>query len=88
MVDTLGWWLLIFLNLLGYFLLRFGMSSRGIAVNALTIIEFIGGICLTVSFVLMFWKFGVKHGLILIPIFWFVVTPVVEITIGRIFKNI
>ncbi len=78
------WWLTILLNLVGYFIFRFGMISLG---NSRVLIEFFGGATLLFSFILMFWLYGTKSGFVLILIFWMIVTPVVEILSRRINKN-
>ncbi len=59
------------------------MISRG---RARILVEFVGGVVLATSFILMFAFFGVVNVLILIPIFWFVATPIVEVIIGKIYK--
>lgn len=84
-INSFGWWLIILLNSLAYFIYRFGMISRG---NLKVLIEFTGGILLLTSFILMFLFFGIKSGGALILIFWFVVTPIVEISIGKIEKKL
>lgn len=84
-IKNFSWWLIIILNITGYFIFRFGMISRG---NKKHEIEFLGGILLTISFALMFIFWGIKNGLILIPIFWLITTPIVEIFISKIYKKI
>lgn len=83
--NSIGWWSIIALNFVGYFGLRFGMVSRGASRKK---IEFVGGLILSLSFILMFIFEGIKSGLILIPIFWIVVTPIIELLIGKIDKKI
>ena len=84
-LNNLVWWLIILLNLLGYFMFRFGIISRG---HLRSPIEFLGGTLLTISFIVMFILFGFKSGLILIPIFWIITTPLTEISVGRIYKTL
>ena len=83
-INTIGWWLIIVANVLGYFVLRFGIISRGLKRE---IIQFFGGTVLLISFILMFAFFGLKAGLVLTPIFGLVTTPIVELIIGRINKK-
>lgn len=83
--QNFNWRIIILLNLLGYFIFRFGMVSRGALKE---IVEFIGGLILSASFILMFLFFGAKEGFILILIFLFVITPIVEIFIAKIQKKI
>lgn len=52
-----------------------------------TLVEYIGGIITLASFFLMFWFFGIVSALLLIPIFWFVVTPIVGTIIGAIVRS-
>lgn len=75
-------WISIFL---GYFILRFGMVSRG---RSREIIQFIGGIILTACFILSFLFFGLKTCLLNILIFWVIITPITELIIARIQKQI
>lgn len=84
-MNNIYWWLILLANFFGYFIFRFGMISRG---NLKTLIEFTGGILLLTSFILMFLFFGIKSGIILILIFLFVSTPIVEISIGKIEKKL
>lgn len=83
--NTIEWWFVIVANVLGYFILRFGVISRGAKRE---IIQFFGGTVLVVSFILMFVFFGIKAGLVLIPIFGLVITPTVELIIGRVNKKL
>jgi len=75
-------WVSIFL---GYFILRFGMVSRG---RSREIIQFSGGVILTISFILSFLLLGWKMGLFNILIFWIVITPITELIINKIQKKI
>lgn len=85
---SFGGWVIIFLNTIGYFIFRFGMVSRGYLKDLLTLIEFVGGTILLGSFILMFYYFGLKNGLLLIPIFWFITTPIVEVLIGKMQRKL
>jgi cellobiose-specific phosphotransferase system component IIC len=81
---NLQWWLIIIINLIGYLIFLFGLKS--IKVDFLRkhiseAIEFIGGVMVLISFIAMFWIFGIRSGLILIPIFWFVTTPISRLLI-------
>ena len=71
--------------LFGYIILRFGMVSRG---RLRQYIQFIGGLLLTSFFVVSFFIVGWVKGLINVAIFWFVITPIVEIIIRQIDKRI
>ncbi len=64
---------------------RFGMISRGLRKHE---IEFAGGVILLVSFVLMFVRFGLVSGLLLIATFWIIVTPIVESAIIKIRRRL
>lgn len=75
-------WTAVFI---GYFLLRFGMVSRG---RLRDLLQFIGGVILTISFILAFIALGIKMGIITILIFWVIITPVAELIIIPIKKNI
>ncbi len=75
-------WISIFV---GYFVLRFGMVSRG---RSREIIQFIGGIILTICFILFFLFLGLKAGFLNILIFWVIITPVTELIINKIQKKI
>lgn len=70
---------------LGYFVLRFGMVSRG---HARKYIQFVGGLLLFISLAASFFIVGWVRGLINVTIFWIVVTPVVELAIRYIYKRI
>lgn len=78
--NDLNWWLIILFNFIGYFLFILGVKSENRS-PLLVIIEFMGGIITFASFVAMFWVFGIKSGLILIPIFWLIITPIVGILV-------
>jgi len=62
----------------GYFLLRFGMVSRG---SFRQIIQSIGGLTLSATLITSFVILGWKGGLVSLALFWFVVTPLTEILI-------
>ena len=75
-------WISIFL---GCFILRFGMVSRG---RSRETIQFIGGIILTICFILSFLLFGLKAGFLNVLIFWVIITPITELIINKIQKQI
>ena len=80
--SNLHWWLIIVLNFVGFIIFSFGLklNKKDLIKKPLAeIIEFFGGIIILASFALMFWLFGIISGLILIPIFWLIVTPIVGI---------
>ncbi len=77
--------ILISICLIGYFIFRFGMVSRG---NLKELIEFSGGLVLFVSFLLVFFLVGWKALLVQIGVFWIIITPIVEILILYIKKYI
>lgn len=83
--ENPSFWLVALLNASGYLIFRLGMIHLR-AVSG-TLIEFVGGVLILASFILMFLTNGVWAGLILIPIFWFVVTPVVEIILESVAKR-
>lgn len=78
-------WLICIVILVGYFLLRFGMISKGMRREY---IQFLGGILLTVIFIVAFFVLGWKKWLFSILIFWVIITPLVELLISRIDKKI
>ncbi len=84
-MNNNGWLPIAILNLISYFIFRFGMISRG---ALRTYIEFLGGMLLTASFILMFVLHGLKDVLILVVFFWFLTTPITEICINRIDEQI
>ena len=84
--NDLRWWLIILFNFIVYFLLMFGVKFGVRFENRsplMAIIEFVGGTITFASFVAMFWFFGIKSGLILILIFWLVITPIVGILVKK-----
>jgi len=84
-MNNIVWWLIIFFSLLGYFIFRFGMISRG---RSKYLIEFVGGIALLASFIAMLIINGVKPLLVMILIFWFAVTPIIEVLIEKLNKKL
>ena len=52
------------------------------------IIQFSGGVILTISLILSFLLLGWKLGLLNILIFWVIVTPITELIINKIQKKI
>lgn len=85
MFSNTYFWIAFLMCLIGYFLFRFGMVSRG---KKKDVIEFTGGTILLLSFAVMFfgvsWKAFFGH----ILIFWFVVTPIVETIISTLQKRL
>jgi cellobiose-specific phosphotransferase system component IIC len=82
--SNLQWWLIIIINLIGHLIFLFGLKS--IKVDYLRwpfseIIEFMGGVMVAISFVIMFWVFGIIDVLILMAIFWFIITPITRLLI-------
>ncbi len=69
----------------GYFLLRFGMVSRG---RLRRYIEILGGLILTTCFISAFFMVGWARALLSVLVFWFVVTPIVEVLIRPIENRI
>lgn len=78
------WWILL-LNILGYLVARYGMISRG---NSKVIIEFFGWTLLLFSFIFALFVLGASLFLVLIPIFLFIITPIVEFLIFLLKKRI
>jgi hypothetical protein len=62
----------------GYFLLRFGMVSRG---SLRLMIQSVGGLILTATLISSFVVLGWKGGVISLLLFWFAVTPLTEIPV-------
>ncbi|MDZ4184558.1 MAG: hypothetical protein U1D97_06220 [Desulfuromonadales bacterium] len=69
--------------MLGFFLLRFGMVSRG---RKKEVIQFLGGIVCFSSVVLAWFLLGWKSWLGFIAIFFFVITPIEVATLSRTHK--
>jgi len=84
-VNNFGWWSIVFFNQISYVVFRFGMISWG---SANKVVEFLGGTFVLISFVLMFLIYGIKSGLMLVPIFWFIVTPIGELLISFVKKKV
>jgi len=84
-INNLDWLLIVILNFFAYFVFRFGGISKG---DSKEIIEFIGGTLILISFVWMFISKGLLSGVVLIIIFWVIVTPITEILIERIKRKI
>lgn len=66
-----------FLCFIGFFTYRLGMT--GISNSKNTIIESIGGLIIFVSFVLVVLLVGWKALLVLLVVFWLVISPLVEL---------
>ena len=80
-LSDLWWWMIVLLNLLGYFLLRYGMTSDA---RLKVVIEIFGSLLLVSSLVIMPIFFGFLSLIGLILIFWIAATPMVEIIIRKI----
>lgn len=76
---------IVLFNFLGFFLFRFGMISRG---ARRVQVEFFGGLVTLLSFPAMFIFDGLRPFLILIPVFFFVVTPSVELIIRHLYHKL
>jgi len=61
------------------------MVSRG---QSREIIQFSGGVALTISFTVSFLLLGWKMGLLNILVFWIIITPITELIINKIQKKI
>ena len=85
-IDNPIWWSIIILNFFGYLTFRLGSSKKG---SLSPIIEFIGGSVLLLSFILMFFKFGIIEVIILVVIFLFPITLFNEVLIfkGKLVKR-
>ncbi len=81
----MNWFYTVIPMALGYFLLRFGMVSRG---RKKEIIQFIGGLICLSSVVLAWFLLGWKSWLGFIALFFFVLTPIVESSISKIENKI
>lgn len=77
--DQLGWWLILLLNLFGFYILRFSYITHGACPH---VSRRLGLILLTISFVVMFIFYGFINMIALFIILWIVVTPVVMILIN------
>lgn len=84
-VNDLGWWLIIFLNFVGYFILSFSSISNG---TLKEVEKAIGTLLTTISFILMLIFFGFINSVILMLILWIVITPVVMILIKQLEKKL
>ena len=84
-VNNFGWRSIVFLNQVSYVIFRFGMISWG---SANKVVGFLGGTFVLISFVLMFLIYGTKSGLMLVLIFWFIVTPIGELLTSFIKRRI
>ncbi|NQU83860.1 MAG: ABC transporter ATP-binding protein [Parcubacteria group bacterium] len=84
-VNDLGWWLIIFLNFVGYFILSFSSISNG---TLKEVDKAIGTLLTTISFVLMLIFFGLVSSIILMAILWVVITPIVMVIIKQLEKKL
>lgn len=73
-VNSIGWWLIILLNFIGFFILNFGTISNGARKE---ITKAVGAFITTASFILMLIFFGWINTIILLLILWIIVTPMV-----------
>lgn len=80
-VNSFGWWLIIFLNFVGYFILRFAVISNGALKE---VGKAVGIILTTASFVLMLVFFGFVQMVLLLFILWIFITPLVMFTLNKI----
>ncbi len=83
-LSSLQWWLIVIINLIGYLIFLSGLKSSLVDYLRRPIseaIEFIGGVIIVISFIAMFWIFGIIGGLILIAIFWFIITPIARLLV-------
>lgn len=75
------WWLIILLNLFGFFVLRYSYISKKISPE---IVKALGTIITTTSFILMLTLFGFINVIVLFLIMWILITPIVVILITLI----
>jgi len=80
-INNFSWWLIIFLNFVGYFILRFAMISNG---SLKEVDKAVGIILTTASFVLMLVFFGFVQMVLLLFILWIFITPLVMFTLNKI----
>ena len=84
-INNFGWWLIIFLNFVGYFILRFAIISNG---TLKEVDKAIGTILTTISFILMLIFFGFVSSILLMLILWIVITPIVMVLIKQLEKRL
>lgn len=84
-LNNLGWWLIILLNFVGYFILSFGSISNGTLKEAE---KAIGMLITTLSFILMLIFFGFVSSIALMLILWIVITPIVMVLITQLEKKL
>ena len=84
-INSFGWWLIIFLNFVGYFILRFGIISNGAQKET---IKAVGTLLTTISFILMLIFFGFVSSIVLMLILWVVITPIVMVLIKQLEKRL
>lgn len=79
--SNIGWWLIILLNFIGYFVIRFAKISDGALKE---VVEIVGMILTIASFVLMLIFFGFIQMVLLLFILWIIVTPLVMFVLSKI----
>ena len=84
-MNSVTWWLIALLNLIGYFIYSFGQISRGASKE---LIKFTGGVLFICSFGLMVFLFGGKYLFGLIGLSFVVTAPTVGILIAKIEKKL
>lgn len=81
---TPAFYVSIVLCFVGYFIFRFGILSRG---NKNTQTEFVGGLTLLASFFVSGYFVSWVSILVLVLVFWVVVTPIVEFIVRPLFTE-
>lgn len=84
-IDSFGWWMIVFLNFVGYLILRFGIISNG---TLKEVVKALGILLTTTSFILMLIFFGFVSSIVLMIILWVVITPIVMILIKLLEKRL
>jgi len=75
------WYVITISTLIGFFIFRLGMTSQWLYKD---LIEFIGGAITLFTLIVMFYFYGLVAGIVLVAIFWFIWTPIVDIIIKKI----
>lgn len=84
-INSFGWWLIVFLNFIGYLILRFGIISNGAKREE---IKALGALLTTISFILMLVFFGFVSSILLMLMLWVVITPIVMVLIKQLEKRL
>lgn len=84
-INDFYWWLILLWNFASFCLYGFGRVSKG---NSKTIIEFIAGVSVLLSFVAMFIIKGVSSGIILILVSLLVVAPLTGFLMAWVQKRL